>query len=88
MTADSSTADQTDSTPFTTANGTAVHQGVLAANWLPFGTHVRIPGYFGDQVFVVDDRMNQRFANRADIWMPTRNQAVDWGVRYVTLEVL
>jgi len=88
VTAYSSTPDQTDSTPFTTANGTTVHVGVLAANWLPFGTHVRIPGHFGDQVFVVEDRMNVRFANRADIWMPTREEAVVWGARYVTVEVL
>ncbi len=88
VTAYSSTPDQTDSTPFTTANGTTVHLGVLAANWLPFGTHVRLPGHFGGQVFIVEDRMNQRFAQRADIWMPTREEAVAWGVRYVTVEVL
>ena len=88
VTAYSSTPDQTDSTPFTTANGTTVHTGVLAANWLPFGTHVRIHNHFGDQVFVVEDRMNERFATRADIWMPTREQAVAWGARYVTVEVL
>ena len=88
VTAYSSTPDQTDSTPFTTANGTTVHTGVLAANWLPFGTRVRIPSHFGDQVFVVADRMNRRFSQRADIWMPSREEAVLWGARYVTLEVL
>lgn len=88
VTAYSSTPDQTDDTPFTTANGTTVHAGVLAANWLPFGTRVRIPSHFGDQLFVVEDRMNERFAKRADIWMPSREAAIVWGVRYVTVEVL
>lgn len=88
VTAYSSTPDQTDSSPFTTANGTTVHTGVVAANWLPFGTHVRLPEQFGGQMFVVEDRMNQRFAKRLDIWMPTREQAVTWGARYITVEVL
>lgn len=88
VTAYSSTPDQTDDTPFTTANGTTVHTGVVAANWLPFGAHVRLPDHFGDQMFVVEDRMNQRFAKRLDIWMPTREEAVAWGARYVTVEVL
>lgn len=88
VTAYSSTPDQTDDTPFTTANGTTVHTGVVAANWLPFGAHVRLPDHFGDQMFVVEDRMNRRFSKRLDIWMPTREEATTWGARYVTVEVL
>lgn len=88
VTAYSSTPDQTDDTPFTTANGTTVHNGVVAANWLPFGTHVKLPEHFGSQTFVVQDRMNRRFAKRLDIWMPTREEAVAWGARYITVEVL
>lgn len=87
VTAYSSTPDQTDSTPFTTANGTTVHPGVVAANWLPFGTHLRLPKHFDNQVFVVADRMNKRFANRLDIWMESREAAVTWGARYVNIEV-
>lgn len=87
VTAYSSTPDQTDSTPFTTANGTTVHSGVVAANFLPFGTRLRLPKHFGDQVFVVADRMNERYANRLDIWMESRAAALTWGVRYVNIEV-
>ena len=52
VTAYSSTPDQTDATPFITANGTTVHDGIIAANWLKFGTRVRIPDMFGDKVFI------------------------------------
>ena len=46
VTSYSSTPDQTDDSPFVTANGTWVHDGTLAANFLPFGTlsrHHHIP---------------------------------------------
>lgn len=84
----SSTPDQTDSTPFITANGSHVHDGTLAANFLPFGTKVRIPDYFGDKIFVVEDRMAQRFSTRIDIWYPDRATAMDWGLRTVKIQVV
>lgn len=88
VTAYSSTPDQTDDTPFMTASGTHVRWGVVAANFLPIGTHVRLPDHYGDQVFVVEDRMNARYDKRLDIWMETREAARQWGLRRVTLEVL
>ncbi len=60
ITAYSSTVDQTDSTPFITANGVHVHDGVVATNALPFGTQIKIPALFGDKVFTVEDRMARR----------------------------
>jgi len=65
-----------------------VHDGVIAANWLKFGTRVRIPDVFGNKVFIVDDRMNPRYDSRMDIWMPSREQALDFGIRRLTIEVL
>ena len=88
VTAYSSTPDQTDDTPFTTASGTQVRWGVVAANFLPIGTLVRIPDHFGDQVFVVEDRMNARYNVHLDIWMQTRQEAKQWGLRQVRVEVL
>jgi 3D (Asp-Asp-Asp) domain-containing protein len=88
VTAYSSTPDQCDSTPFITANGTHVHDGIIAANWLKFGTRVRIPEMFGDKVFIVADRMNPRFDDRADIWMNDRQSAMNFGLRRLTIEVL
>lgn len=88
VTAYSSTPDQTDSTPFTTASGTSVRHGVVAANFLAFGTRLRLPSHFGGDVFTVEDRMHERFSDRLDIWMESREAARAWGVRYVNVEVL
>lgn len=87
VTAYSSTPDQTDDSPFITANGTWVHDGTLAANFLRFGTKVRFPDYSGDKVYVVEDRMNQRYTYRADIWMETREAAKQFGVRTLKMEI-
>lgn len=88
MTAYSSTPDQTDDSPFIMANGKRVHDGAVAANFLPFGTKVRFPELYGDKVFTVEDRMNKRFNNRMDIWMETRGEAINFGIRKVTVEIL
>lgn len=88
VTAYSSTVDQCDDTPFITANGTRVRDGIVAANWLKFGTRVRIPEMYGDKVFMVTDRMNKRFDDRMDIWMEERSDAVKFGMRRLTIEVL
>ncbi len=80
---------ETDSDPFTTASGTKVRDGIIAANGLPFGTKVRIPQIDHDKIFVVQDRMNARWGNRKiDIWMTHRADALNWGVRTVTLEIV
>lgn len=84
----SSTIDQTDSTPFITAAGTHVRDGIIAANFLPFGTVVRIPDLFGDKTFIIEDRMNKRYWYNIDIWFPERNQAKLFGVKKVTIEII
>jgi len=88
VTAYSSTIDQTDDTPYITAAGTFVRDGVIAANFLPIGTRLRMPDYFGDKVFIVEDRMNERYWYRIDIWMPERALAKEWGVKRVRVELL
>ena len=88
VTAYSSEVAQTDDTPYITASGTRVRQGVVAANWLPIGTKVKIPDLFGDQVFVVEDRMHSRHTNRLDVWFPTRAEAVQFGARKTQIEIL
>lgn len=88
VTAYSSTPDQTSGDPFITASGTRVHDGTLAANFLPIGTKVRFPEKFGNKIFVVEDRMAARYWHRADIWMPTRQAAKEWGVRHIKMEIL
>ncbi|MFH0819453.1 MAG: hypothetical protein V1892_00295 [bacterium] len=88
VTAYSSTPDQTDSTPFITASGSQVRDGVIAANFLRFGTKVRFPNKFGAKIFVVEDRMNPRHPNRVDIWMTERQLAKEFGIRRLEMEIL
>lgn len=87
-TAYSSTVDQCDASPFITASGSHVRDGIIAANFLPFGAKVKIPEIYGDKVFVVEDRMNQRYQSRIDVWMTSRGEALKFGVRTVKIEVL
>jgi 3D (Asp-Asp-Asp) domain-containing protein len=89
MTAYTSEVGQTDGSPFITANGTRVRDGVIAANFLKFHTRIRIPELYGDKIFVVMDRMNSRYTQRVDIWMENRREAVRFGVkRQVKIEIL
>ena len=84
----SSTPDQTDDTPFTTASGTTVRDGIVATNFLPFGTLIKIPKLFGDKIFTVEDRMNRRYKTRVDIWFPERELAKIFGIKEITIEVV
>jgi len=84
----SSTPDQTDDSPFIVANGTAVHDGVVAANFLPFGTKIKISGVFGEKVFTVEDRMHRRFKQRIDVWFPDRQSALKFGYKTLKVQIL
>ena len=88
ITAYSSVPEETDDTPFITASGSYVRFGVVAANWLPIGTAVRIPEFFGKQVFIVEDRMNKRHDDKLDVWFPTKEAAINFGKRVAKIEVI
>jgi len=96
LTGYSSTVDQTNSQPFITASGHRVRNGIVAANFLNFGTEIRIPEHFGDEVFVVKDRMNIRYSNPkngsydgyVDIWFPDRQSANNFGRVRGEIEIL
>lgn len=87
VTAYSSTVDQCDGDPFTTANGTRVRDGIIATNALPFGTRVKFPKTFGDKIFVVTDRMNSRYTTRMDIWFENRADAIKFGIKNLEVEI-
>ncbi len=96
ITAYSSTVDQTDSTPCHTANDFDLctyydeynDYNTIAGNGLMFNTEVRLPEIFGDKVFVVRDRMNKRYNyGRIDVWFPTREEAIKFGIKYVKMEI-
>jgi len=92
ITAYNSEVGQTDNTPCSTANGYDLcknnTEDSIAANFLKFGTKVRIPELFGDRIFVVRDRMNARHATRVDVWMKNHSDAMKFGVKTAKIEVL
>jgi len=88
VTAYASVPEETSDHPFITASGEHVADGIVAANFLPFGTRIQIPALFGDKIFTVEDRMNQKFSSRVDIWMPSVSDAVDFGIHSAEIVVL
>ena len=88
ITAYSSSVDETDETPFITASGSYVRSGIVAANFLPFGAAIRIPKIFGNQIFIVEDRLHERNSNQVDIWLPTKKEALEFGVKISEIEIL
>ena len=67
---------QTDDTPFITASGLHVKHGIVANNCLAFGTEVEIQG----ETYEVQDRMNSRYGcHNFDIWMESKDEALNWG---------
>lgn len=89
VTAYSSTPDQTDDSPFITASGKHVEDGIIAINGLKFGTMVRIPKLYGDKIFIVEDRMHSRKGNyHVDIWMGSRTAAISFGSKIADIEIV
>ena len=88
VTAYTSTPEETDDTPFITASGTRVRDGIVATNELPMGTKIRMPDLFGDKVFVVEDRMHERMKNKVDIWMAEKSDALRFGIQKTDIVVL
>lgn len=89
LTAYSSSVEETDDTPFITASGKTVRDGIVANNLLKFGDKIRIPELFGDKIFEVQDRMNQRKSSyHFDIWMPSKEQAIHFGAQTARIEII
>lgn len=92
ITAYNSEVAQTDDDPCTTANGfnVCIHgeEDTIAANFLKFGTKVKIPELFGDRIFIVRDRMNKKHAERVDVWMKDRHDAIHFGVKVAKIQVV
>jgi len=89
VTAYSSTPWETDETPFITASGKPVREGIVANNFLPFGTKIRIPEIFGEKIFVVEDRMHWRKGyHHIDVWFPNYQEALAFGAKKTYIEIL
>lgn len=80
----SSTVDQCDGDPFTTASGTTVHLGTMACPpEYSFGTTLEIDG----KIFVCEDRGGKIKNNHFDRWFETRGEALAWGKRTVKARI-
>lgn len=79
--------EETDSTPDITASGKKVKEGMIAANFLPFGTKVKIDG----RIYVVEDRMNRRYTDavpaRIDIAFMSLGKARIFGKQTIEIEI-
>jgi 3D (Asp-Asp-Asp) domain-containing protein len=89
VTAYSSSVWENDGDPFITASGTRVKDGIVANNFLPFGSQIRLPEIFGDKIFVVEDRMHSRKSDyQIDIWFPSNQEALNFGVKLTEMEIV
>lgn len=70
-----------------TASGTKAKKGTIAAdtNVFPFGTKMKIPGYGSG---VVEDIGGAIQGGKIDLFFKTHKQALEWGRRTVTVEVI
>jgi 3D (Asp-Asp-Asp) domain-containing protein len=87
ITAYTSSPDETDADPFIAASGKRVHNRMAACPArYPFGTIVVING----REYRCEDRMNSRYRNqqRFDIWMETKDEARQWGIRTLEVKVI
>ena len=66
------------------ASGLMPYSGAVANNQYPLGTKVEIAG----KIYVVEDRMAERFPERWDIWFPSCSQAIEWGVRRLPVKII
>lgn len=88
-TAYTSRVEECDGSPFITADGSVVRDGIIATNVLPIGTKVRLPTVYGDKIFEVRDRMNSRYTYRLDVWMSDYNEMTHFGLkRNIPVEIL
>jgi 3D (Asp-Asp-Asp) domain-containing protein len=70
-----------------TATNTTARRGIVAADWgvFPPGTRLYIPGY-GEAV--VEDRGGAVRGHHLDLFVDSRREALEWGVREVEVFVL
>ncbi len=74
--------------PSVTASGSQAREGIVATNFLDFGTKIRIPSLFGDEVLVVEDRMSSRFTNTVDVLVSSKEEAINFGTKHTYIEIL
>lgn len=88
VTAYTSSADECGNDLGITASGALARDGVVACNFLPFGTRLKIPAMFGDKEFEVKDRMAKSKQDFIDVWVETKPEAFRIGKSYNTIVIL
>lgn len=79
FTAYNSEPSQTDNTPNITANGETTHAGGIACpRNIAFDTKIELAS---GEIYICNDRMNARYKNRFDVWLPTKVASIKWGVK-------
>ena len=70
-----------------TSRGVQTRVGVIAVdpNVIPYGSKIYVPGYGWGTALDTGGAIK---GNTIDIWMPTYNQCIQWGVRYLTIKVV
>jgi 3D (Asp-Asp-Asp) domain-containing protein len=94
VTAYASEVGMTDDSPNLTSTNTEPRQGTIALSQdLLRSFTPGAPFDYGDVIeakglgrFRVEDTMHPRWTKRADIWFPTRAEALRWGARHMTIK--
>lgn len=76
--------------PGITASGYEIQPGdafVAADKRYPFGTKMIIPGYNDDQPVEVLDRGGAIKGDRIDVFFPTHDEALEWGVKNLSVKI-
>jgi len=60
---------------------------VAAGKQYPFGTEMIIPGYNNDQPVKVLDRGSAIQDSRLDLFFPSHQQALNWGVKSLSVQI-
>ena len=70
-----------------TSRGVQTRVGVIAVDprIIPYGSKIYIPGYGWGTALDTGGAIK---GNTIDIWMPTYNQCIQWGVRDLTIKVV
>lgn len=70
----------------TTATGVSVRRGIIAVDprVIPLGTRIYVPGY---GMGIAADTGSAVKGNTVDVWIASRQEALDWGIKQMTITV-
>ncbi|MEI6479478.1 MAG: hypothetical protein WCO21_01445 [bacterium] len=88
ITAYTSSADECGNALGITKSGEPARDGIVACNFLPLGTRIKIPDLFGEKEFIVKDRMAKRKRNFIDIWVSSKKRAFQIGRSRMRIVIL